>query len=389
MKKSLYCCIDCKYETNDKSNYVKHCRTKKHVEKVEQSTKTKQKTKKYVKKNYLKCQYCKKIFSTKSNKTKHINIYHTNDDGTKQDQVLEPKINKNEKDLVEIIKQLSLNQAIVKADPNVHPGLYQVATEHPLVSGPKSHYLSCDYCQMEFTRASSKVRHQNNCIHKQIVEKDNEIKLLKASLKTVNQDRKDILALATNNTLVAMNNTKVANKAMSYLGYITHHYTSAPALEHISEPDVKEIVYKEDNDEQYPIEEVLIMHQKDKDLCKYIGDGIIEIYKKDDPKDQPLWSSDCSRLNYIIREAVHGEEDAWVMDKKGVQVGDRIITPVLNKIKDMLEQYVKTDRFFKYNEMDEYTTKVNHMFGIINQIETKKLENNISAYIAPFFAIKQ
>ena len=80
MKKSLYCCIDCKYETNDKSNYVKHCRTKKHVEKVEQSTKTKQKTKKYVKKNYLKCQYCKKIFSTKSNKTKHINIYHIEKD---------------------------------------------------------------------------------------------------------------------------------------------------------------------------------------------------------------------------------------------------------------------------------------------------------------------
>jgi hypothetical protein len=70
------------------------------------------------------------------------------------------------------------------------------------------------------------------------------------------------------------------------------------------------------------------MYDKEKKLIPYLGDIIIKYYKKENPKDQSIWNSDTTRLNYLIRELIDTEL-TWTCDKAGLKVNEFIIIPLL------------------------------------------------------------
>ena len=45
--------------------------------------------------------------------------------------------------------------------------------------------------------------------------------------------------------------------------------------------------------------DTLVYNYENKNLHKYLGDFIIGHYKKDNPSEQSMWSSDVSRLTYL------------------------------------------------------------------------------------------
>ena len=53
-------------------------------------------------------------------------------------------------------------------------------------------------------------------------------------------------------------------------------------------------------------------------LPEILGKAIVEEYKKDDPNDQSMWSSDVSRLTFIVKSVMGKSKSKWVSDKNGV-----------------------------------------------------------------------
>jgi hypothetical protein len=379
-----YHCDICKYDSNKKCNFEKHCRTKKHIEKVNNKGKRGRKKAKPI----PHCKICDKYFGRTDSLTRHNSSQHPKK---------EEPIQLDDKNILPMNLAFMIQKSITDVLSNLNIKNTDTAlnkstniSKATAKSSVGQRRLQCMYCNMEFTKNSNKSRHERLCAAKQIEQyKVNyELEKYKVENETLKNDIQRILDDREKIVQLAASNTKITSKAMSAMSYVMYNYTDTPALEQITEPQVKEIVFKEET-EKYPIEEIILMHYRDKDLVHYIGDGIIDLYKKDNPSEQPVWTSDVSRLNYIIREVATGEKSTWIIDKKGITVGKRIIVPLLEKIYDLLKDYPKDDQFFKYTQFGQYSNKISQVFGVLKLVETKRLERDVSAYIAPFFSIKE
>jgi hypothetical protein len=388
MSINRYICELCDYDTKNKFDYNKHCKTKRHVKKVNKVANNPSKYTKLTDPSLI-CRICYKKFSSKSNTTKHMRSIHKKTGSDLElidnEKIMEKYDEKQKKSItiayhlnypnIDMPKLIKTPQKSTKLTKTQNHGIKMVAFE-------------CEYCGSEFSRLSNRTRHLNICAKYQsqktedkekIHNLEKEVERLKDNIKSLADDRNSLLQ-------ISVNTSKTSNKAMSYLGYITHNYIETPALEAPTQPQIEEIVYKDQSDKT-SVEEALIFHYNDGDLVEYIGQGVVELYKKDLPEDQTVWSSDVSRLTYIIREVV-GDNNEWVTDKGGIRIGQKLIVPLLEKIYNKVHHYLKSDDFFVYTREGEYSKKMGNIFGIMNEIESKRLEKKINKYIAPHFAIK-
>ena len=77
----------------------------------------------------------------------------------------------------------------------------------------------------------------------------------------------------------------LVKKSVNSLTYAMDNYNTAPALETIT---IKQIEYF--NDTEKKIVEDLLSAYKHKTVGKYLGNFIIKIHKKADPKTQSIWN---------------------------------------------------------------------------------------------------
>jgi len=92
--------------------------------------------------------------------------------------------------------------------------------------------------------------------------------------------------------------------------------------------------------------------------------------------DQTFWSSDVSRLIYIIRSTIKNK-NVWIYDKKGVKIKELIIDPLLDEVIDILTNYVA-----KIKELE----LINIAKIIIHELKNKlSLKNQIIKELAPIF----
>ena len=68
------------------------------------------------------------------------------------------------------------------------------------------------------------------------------------------------------------------------------------------------------------------------------------------PDKQPIWNTDCSRFNYVIKTAL----DKWDEDKAGIKFTEYVIKPVLDYVSDLLYTY-RTQYLAKELCNKEYT----------------------------------
>ena len=207
----------------------------------------------------------------------------------------------------------------------------------------------CEYCDRKFTRYDNLGRHMKSCHIKQKQENDKSREnALKEKIRQLNgkleksemsnehniKEKEHYKAEADHYKQMLREAGGLVKKSVSSLTYAMDNYNSAPALKAM---EIDKIEYFDETEKKI-VEDVLSAY-KHKTVGKYLGDLIIKIHKKDDPKNQSIWNTDDNRLTYLIKELVHNESSNWIIDKKGIKTNIYLIEPLLTHVKNLLISY--------------------------------------------------
>jgi hypothetical protein len=169
---------------------------------------------------------------------------------------------------------------------------------------------------------------------------------------------------------------------ISIKNYVQQNYPNAPPLTCLS--DYEKIKYENDD-----FIDTLVYNYNSSYLHKYLGDFIVKYYKKDNPSEQSMWSSDTARLTYIIKELLANNKSIWNHDYKGIKTKNYIINPLLKYIKDYIDEFwMQNLDNFKNLNLDELIKLQNvyqTIYKIKKDIDNDILGNDIVRYIAPHF----
>ena len=375
-----YICEYCNYETGDKGNWSKHKKSKKHLGKSIEDTKT------------------TTIFKTRD----FIEVHRG---------VIEDKTT------------TLLNGKLVDINK---------------INNLKS--ITCAYCNIEFSKTCYLSRHLKFCAIKknndqlkekdiELKEKNNEvkIKLLEEKIKSIEKEKKYIeyeknsiemtlkeqinMLKTENNFHKQLINSAggLIGKSMSTMSYLLLNHNDAPVLKPLVDYS---IISKDDE----TLIKNLVYHNRKGTLEKYMGDFIVEQYKKDDPDLQAIWSSDTERLNYFIRELTKTKDNEdiidknnkknendkdkkkiknvnWSVDKKGIKVMESIIEPLLHYIQKISTKYIndksKEIEYIEVNEAINTGKDMQDIGIIICGIKNKSIAFDINKYIAPHFYLNK
>lgn len=255
-------------------------------------------------------------------------------------------------------------------------------------------------CGKKFEHQSSYSRHKKNCtgldVQGKLKEMTNEMKKIKEMTNEMNKLKKEVSDLkkiidekdkaATNNIVnstVNSNNRNVYN--LSVKSTVQKKYANASHF--INDMNYAKLKYN-----GYELIDTLIYRFEDKTLCKYIGDYVINHYKKKNPSEQSMWSSDTSRLTYLINELLENKKSVWNHDYKGVKVKELILMPLLNYIRNYVNEQLdkmptakpKTDEL---NKAEAIMRRGMQIASIKSELEHDLFVDDLLKYITPYFAI--
>lgn len=272
-----YKCKLCDFNTDNKTNYNNHCKTKKHLKKVNQEVKIEKKSQKNAK--------ISSNFLHHSSTTPPMMCYEEDDD-------------KN-------IKNLK----------------------------PKH---VCKFCNESFTRSDNLARHIKKCRTALDMYEEMENKLKrqqdKINMMEVEREKYEWNIEFFKNLVIGMGG--LVERAQSNLEFVVKNYPNAPAIKQSKISDIKRIKNKSDS----KLIDEIFHYYNNGNIGKYIGDPLVEMYTHKNPAEQSIWNTDTSRLSYLIRKTL-SNGDKWIIDKKGIDVTKSIITPIVKKIKKMAIEY--------------------------------------------------
>ena len=174
--------------------------------------------------------------------------------------------------------------------------------------------------------------------------------------------------------------------------FVNDKYVLTPPIEKMEVMDVptklkfiKNIMNNKNGDIE--LCEIILHHISHNTMNKFIGDHIIQIYKNPVPSLQPIWTTDCSRLNYIIRQIVD-QVPSWTVDTKGTILTKNVIEPILSFIKIHLTSTMTKylTYILKNNNKKEVVSKNVKLLNILTKIENGVLAFDIIKYLAPHFS---
>ncbi len=269
---------------------------------------------------------------------------------------------------------------------------------------PTGRNYSCQTCGFLTSHKSSFYRHQKTC------KNDNQdaISVMELKLKLEFAEKeKDLFkkleaekSELLNNIMVNANhiinkandNTKITAQAMqtvsvSALKYANDKFKDTPVLLPIENFNINNLSFDNENDRKQ-LTEILIYNAKQNSLDKLLGDHIIKCYKKDNPEEQSFHTTDCSRLNYIVRELLENAY-TWSVDKNGIKICSSIIKPLIEKCIEILLSHQK--ELIEEMTTGDYKSKetVQIIISVLMSIDKGLLESDINKYIAPFFNLNK
>ena len=263
----------------------------------------------------------------------------------------------------------------------------------------------CIICDKKFNHSSSYYRHKKKCLLNKDTNKDNN-KELKLKLEYINKEKDiykklekektELLNNFMNNANQIINKTQdnakltteaMQNVSMSAIKYANDKFQSAPPLLALNNFNLNNLDFDNIKDRE-SITETLVYHAKLKSLDKLLGEHIIKNYKKEDPKTQSIYTTDCSRLNYIVKELINNVSK-WEVDKNGIKICSKIIKPLIEKcIELLLENQRKLLDDMSHGNFNG-KNDVNTIITVLMSIDKGLLETEINRYIAPYFNINK
>lgn len=246
----------------------------------------------------------------------------------------------------------------------------------------------CENCDKVFLHKSSLSRHKIKCCDNKVGEIKKELKKIKTECDHLKSENTILRTVATNASKIASKNAETIHLVTtSALKYANTMFPNTPALIPINNFSINNLNFDNENDKKQLIE-LLIYHAKFKSLDKLLGDHIIKQYKKDNPKEQTFYTTDSSRLNYIIRDLI---DDAlrWSIDKNGIKICSSIIKPLIKKCIDLLLEHQKILLKDMYDGEFSKQKDVSLILDIIISIDFGILEYDINKYIAPYFSLNK
>ena len=281
-----------------------------------------------------------------------------------------------------------------------------------IIANKNYNELECPFCQILIKHKSSFSRHKKLCSEKnkeketindkllnkiEILEKEKEFERREKELyQKLEKEKTEFLNNFMNSANKIINkeqdNNKVTTDALktvsiSAIKYANEKFKNAPALIPIENFNINNLDFNNEEDKKQLVE-ILVYNAKQKSLDKLLGDHIVKQYKKDKPEDQMFHTTDCSRLNYIVRQLM---ENAliWSVDKSGIEICSSIIKPLIKKCIDTLLEHQK----YLLKEMGNgdltKQTDVELIISILMSIDSGLLETDINKYIAPFFNLNK
>ena len=239
----------------------------------------------------------------------------------------------------------------------------------------------CDYCGNQFSCRQTLSKHiKSRCRIKN--DRDDQLEQATLKIEQLTKEKEKLFDLAKNNS-------QTANKSISAMSFLMKNCGNAPEMRRLEGKDTIKLI-KQDKKSTHSTEKLLIHHFDKKILHEYIGDMIVAFYKKKNQSEQSVWTSDVSRLNFLICQLIDGTDNVeWIKDKSGVKLTSLVIEPVLDKIKEMLSEYIYVCHNMvsieTTTEMEKIIKNMNTINLIIMDINLKKLHKSILKYIAPKF----
>jgi hypothetical protein len=246
----------------------------------------------------------------------------------------------------------------------------------------------CSNCGNNFTTKNALSRHINHrCVKNQVIKQNID---LVSDLKRQNEyllkrnadltdDKEYLKTLVEGAGHIVLDALATTKSSINTLNYIAETFVNAPLLKPIQDYTV---ITNDNDDREAAI--VLSERYKDGTLIKYLGELLVAQYKKQNPEEQSLWNSDCSRLSYIIRTVV-GNKPSWIADKKGVQLKECVINPLLSHINNELVNFIYKPKKIDKNNINIYPLCID----LVKDIRSSIIGDDLLKFLAPHFQIKR
>ena len=268
----------------------------------------------------------------------------------------------------------------------------------------------CNYCSAEFDTQAGMLRHQNKCKNDEIAQlkmqlemlleqkkKDDEITQLQNKLQLEQKDKmvleakleskEEIIEILKNQSNTT--NT-IATKSVSALTYLATKHKNAPPLKQVKYEDAKKLLECDKDDD---LTKKILGKYGIGRLDEFIGDIIVNHYKKDNPEEQSIWNSDASRLTFLIKDIV-GKKSEWIKDKKGMKLRELVIKPILSLVEKLVkdwqteQEYISIDDLDR-EQMDDRMSDTTNAIGVLKDIASNKLGEDISKNLSPRFGLNK
>jgi len=260
-------------------------------------------------------------------------------------------------------------------------------TQKHIINQKNRNVRICEFCDKQFSTKANLNRHQkNSCGYVEKTglkvetiqnvifekpndnEKDKKIACLQDEVNELKVQTKILLNLATDHS-----------KSMRGMTRIIKNFKNNPPMKQLEGPAAIKLLTYDNKKSEIDVVNTLVIKHRNKILKEYFGDIIISAYKKDDPELQSVWGIDTSRLIFTIKQ-----ED-WVRDKKGVTLTQLIISPLLTKADEMINNYItKKANLNMPNGINELSNNYLMCHEIKAEISKKTLHKKILQYITPF-----